>query len=223
MRFYRECLQRHQYARDGGGRYYLSKNPNFSPKIDTLLEWFSDARFIYLARNPLDVIPSYISLLDFEWQVFGRVVPESAGCAAVLDMAEHWYSYPLERLAQTPQERYIVIDFDDMVSNPERTVRRIYERFGLELSPAYAEILWQETIASRHYQSEHDYSLQETGLSREQIVTRFGPVFERFGFDRRVSEDDETVVQVSSAKGLTEKAAQRRKRKRVARRLRFPV
>jgi len=67
LRFYRECLQRHQYARDGDGRHYLAKNPNFAPKIDTLFEWFPDARFIYLARNPLDMIPSSYNIFVSKW------------------------------------------------------------------------------------------------------------------------------------------------------------
>ena len=51
MKFYKSMLQRHMYAT--GKKYFVAKNPAFSPKIETLLEFFPDARIIYLARNPL--------------------------------------------------------------------------------------------------------------------------------------------------------------------------
>jgi hypothetical protein len=41
MGFYRACVQRHLYA-TGGGQYFVSKNPAFSPKIETLLEFFPE-------------------------------------------------------------------------------------------------------------------------------------------------------------------------------------
>jgi omega-hydroxy-beta-dihydromenaquinone-9 sulfotransferase len=70
MGFYRSCVQRHLYV-DGGKRHFVSKNPAFSGKIETLAEFFPDARILYLARNPLDMLPSTISWLGFAWRVFG--------------------------------------------------------------------------------------------------------------------------------------------------------
>ena len=45
-----------------GKKYFVAKNPAFSPKIATLMEFFPDARIIYLVRNPLDMLPSTISM-----------------------------------------------------------------------------------------------------------------------------------------------------------------
>jgi hypothetical protein len=193
MDFYLACLRRHQYVRGGGGRHYLAKNPNFSPKIDTLYEVFPDARIIYLARNPLDMVPSFISILQFEWEIFGSPWlghPSAAASsyAPILDLAEHWYKYPLERLAQAPAESYVIVNFDAMVQNPDRTVREIYDHFGLEVSPAYAEVLRQATLASQAYESDHEYALEEMGLTREELVARFAPVFRRFGFSTRAPD-----------------------------------
>lgn len=76
MAFYTGCIQRHLYAHSDGhsqAAYYLCKNPSASAKIDTLYEFFPDAKFIYLVRNPLDVIPSYISLVNHTWRLFGAL------------------------------------------------------------------------------------------------------------------------------------------------------
>ncbi len=185
MTFYRRCVQRHLYAHGDRDKHYLAKNPHFSPMIDTLYDYLPDAKIIYLVRNPLDMIPSYISLKEEEWQLLGNPPEEYASRPYVLEMADHWYTYPLERLEQAPEESHIIVNFNDLVNDAGQTVRSIYKRFGLELSPGYDRILEQATERARDHESEHEYSLREMGLSREQIVTRYRHVFERFGFDTR--------------------------------------
>jgi len=183
MDFYVKCLKRHLHAHGAEGKHYLAKNPCFSPKVDALYEYFPDAKIVYLVRSPLKMIPSYISILNFEWDILGDPVGERSGYPNILDMADHWYTYPLARLDEAPAGSHVILRFDDMVSDPDRAVRQIYEGFDLTVTPTFAETLRQETIRSQRYQSRHRYSLDETGLTREEIVSRFWPVFERFGFD----------------------------------------
>ncbi len=185
MAFYISCLRRHLYAHGGSDKHYLAKNPHFSPMVDTLYEYLPDVKIIYLARNPLDMIPSYISLKEDEWQLLGNPVEPYSSREYVLDMAHHWYSYPLERLDRAPQNSAIVVDFNDLVTDARGVVTEIYERFGLELSPAFDEVLRRVTERARNHESEHEYSLQEMGLTPDQIVSDYEEVFERFDFDTR--------------------------------------
>ncbi len=71
MRFYRHCLQRHLFAHREQRRI-LSKNPYFSPKVDALIHHLPDAKIIYLARNPLQVVPSYASLSAHWWRLLAE-------------------------------------------------------------------------------------------------------------------------------------------------------
>ena len=56
LTFYRTCVQRHLLARrrDGMGEpcTFLSKNPTFTLRISTLFEYFPDARFVCMVRDP---------------------------------------------------------------------------------------------------------------------------------------------------------------------------
>jgi hypothetical protein len=185
MAFYKACVQRHLYAHhSANGTHYLAKNPALCPKLGTVLEQFADAKIIYLVRNPLEMIPSYVSMMDFSWETVG--VPEGNNGLHdyILDMAQHWYHYPLQRLEQIPQPQYIVVRYDDLVADPEGTVAEIYRHFGFEMSPAFAEALRQETKKAEHYHSRHHYSLEKAGLTRQQIVDRCGDILERFGFGK---------------------------------------
>jgi hypothetical protein len=193
MSFYKRCLQRYLHS-DGrhpevAQRHYLSKNPAFTSRIDTLLEQFPDARFVYLARNPLDMIPSMVSITKFVWTLVGDPVEYGSLHDYVIELAKHGYHYPLERLQGLDRGRYVVVRFDDLTRDVGQTVRGIYRRFGLEMSPEYARLLDEETERARGYRSRHHYSLEALGLSRERILSECADVFDRFGFDRKKSKD----------------------------------
>ncbi len=192
MGFYRRCLQRHLHAHDAAGRQYLAKNPALTPKVDTVLRWFPDAKIIWLVRSPLEMVPSFVNMMQFSYRVLG--VPDGvlgapgegseAGALRdfVVEMARHWYSRALERLARAPEDNIIIVRCDDLVADPAGTIERIYRDFGFEVGPAYAEVLQAEAARARRYRSRHTYSLEGTGLTREGIVEGFQDVFDRFGF-----------------------------------------
>jgi hypothetical protein len=186
--FYRRCVQRHLYAhRDQlePETCYLAKNPAFSAKVEALCERFPDARFVYLARNPLDMIPSYVSTLQQTWRTTGDPVEAWSCRDYVLDMASYWYRHPLERLDRAPPGRCAIVRYEDLVSDPEGTVEALYRQLGRAIEPGFARILAREGRVIRQYESRHQYAMEEMGLSREQIVEAFGDVFERFGFGTR--------------------------------------
>lgn len=184
--FYHRCLARHLHAhRREPGDTYLAKNPALCPKLETLYEHFPDARVIYLARNPLEMLPSYVSMMEFSWRAVGLPVHGKHRRALhdyLFEMAGHWYRHGLEVVDRTPEHQAVVVRYDDLVTDPDRTVRRIYERFRLEVDDHFAEVLRRATETARRYESRHDYGLDELGLSRERIESEFADVFERFGF-----------------------------------------
>jgi len=182
MDFYESCLQRHYFYHGQYQKHYLSKNPNFSPAIKSLLNKFPDAKFIYLIRNPLEAVPSHISLKEREWQMLGSPMYEYACKDFILESSEHWYNYSLEVLGNLPEEQVVIVKFEDLITDADRTVRRIYDRFGLSISLAFQEILEHETIRARNYQSKHKYSLAEMGIDLEQMKDRFGKVMQKFGY-----------------------------------------
>ena len=193
MGFYKRCVQAHLHARrkldNMASRCYLAKNPALSPKVDTVFEYFPDAKFIYLVRSPLQVIPSYVSMMKFSWRAVG--IPGAGHVVQdyVIEMARHWYSYPLQRLERAPDDCYAIVKYDDLVGDPERTVREVYARFDFEIDPTFARVLREESAKARGFRSQHQYVLEDTGLSRQQILNDYREVFERFGFDTQGEAD----------------------------------
>lgn len=185
MSFYKRCLKRFLYEQGELEKHYLAKNPHFTPMIDTIYEHFPDAKIIVLVRNPLDVIPSNISLKEKEWQLLGDPIEEYASREYILEMAEHWYHYPRERLRLAPEKSYLIINFEKLVENVAAVITEMYAYFGLEISSEFAEILDQATVKARRHESDHQYALKEMGLEPERIKTKYKKIFERFDFEEK--------------------------------------
>ena len=196
MKFYKSMLQRHLYAT--GKKYFVAKNPAFSPKIETLLEFFPDARVIYLARNPLDMLPSTVSWINYARRVFTEPKEKYAYLDEILDFTQHWYRYPLQYLDAHPSPRYLILNYDDLIQRPEHVIRSFYEQFGYPDKPGLDVIVDEAVKETLSFRTDHVYSYIEMGFTRQEIVEIYADIFERFGFDKREHEgagvDSQTAI-----------------------------
>jgi hypothetical protein len=197
MAYYKACLQRHLYAT--GAQHFVAKNPSFSPKIESIVETFPDARIIYLARNPLDMLPSTVSWLAYAWHVFGVPLEEYPYRPEVVQLCQHWYRHPLAYLDAHPSPLYWVLKYDDLIGDPERIIRDLYVRFDYPRHPGLDRLVERAVQENQAFRSDHVYSYEEMGFSREQIVRDFADIFARFGFNPRGPAELPRVTQEEPA------------------------
>jgi hypothetical protein len=181
--YYHEVLKKHIFAHHG--KRFISKNPSYSPKVHALHEEFPDAKFINLVRNPLQVLPSSISLFSKHWQIYGDPEDKYSLQETFIEHSKYWYLYPHRYLKRLPRDQYVCIRYKDLIADPERIVKLIYRRFGFELSPEYARVLHLESEKAKNYKSKHKYSLRAIGLSKGHLVREFSRIFWEFKFDTR--------------------------------------
>jgi len=183
MAFYRSMLQRHLYAT--GKRHFVAKNPAFCAKIETLMEYFPDARILYLVRNPFDMLPSTVSWINYARGVFTEPEEKYLYLDEIVKLTQYWYRHPLSYLDAHPSPHHLIIKYDDLISDPERVIRSFYKQFG------YAEQPWLEQVVARSvedtlsFKSDHAYSFEDMGFTREQILALYPEIFQRFKFDQR--------------------------------------
>ncbi len=189
MTFYKNCLKRQAYFK-GRRKNLLSKNPLFSPKIDSLYEYFPGCRIIYMARNPLDVIPSMQSLAYTLWHSIVNMEADYPYQNKVWEVAKCFYDYPLARLERSPRDSYTLVKYEDLVQLPNQVVQQIYRRFGFDLTPSFLQALKEEEGKAKSYESSHVYSLDRFYLTRKQIVSELQHIFHRFGFDPREEHEE---------------------------------
>jgi len=184
MGFYKRCVQNHLYV-FGPDKVFFSKNPMFSTMVQSLGETFPDAKFVYMARTPLETVPSTVSLISYCFNTVMSPLEPHPYLDVQLEMLSRYYTYPLMKFEALPDSRHQIISYTTLVEKPEETVRELYTRFGITLSPAYGQALQKEQEKARRYKSTHTYSLEQCGLTPEAIVKRYEPIFDRFGFDRQ--------------------------------------
>jgi len=123
-----------------------------------------------------------MSLFTYQCSRFSDLLGENPLSDYVLAITKHWYKYPLERLAQSGN-LYTIAKYDHLVRDLGEAVREIYKDLGFEINQIYAKLLDDEVKKARGYKSKHAYDLESLGFTKEQIITEYQDVFERFGFD----------------------------------------
>jgi hypothetical protein len=181
MAYYKECIRRQLYL-NGPGKTHLSKNAGFCGRTEALIETFPDARFVLPVRNPYETIPSLLKLMQTSWTLRKRDHSHIQRSLRVLaEISYHTYTHPLEVLGAHPEVTRSIVDYRDLVADPKAAVEKVYADLGLPMTRSFAAVLDREQ--GRPYRSTHRYSLDEYGLTRDEIHTRLAAVFERFGWD----------------------------------------
>lgn len=184
VEWYRGCIKRHVFA-TGGRRTMLIKNVHLASRFQVTLEAFPDARFVHLVRHPYEAVASAASTFHMAWgphsPELGKDSPEAR------DFAETYielYRYLHEQCSKLPDNQVITIPYLDLVRDPAGTVKRIYDRFGYEMSDAYRDTLLSAVRERKKHRSKHKYTLEQFGLTKDQVYSELKECFEAYGFER---------------------------------------
>lgn len=179
--YYKSLLQMLDWQRPG--ERWLLKAPAHMWGIDALIDTFSDVSIVWSHRNPLACTASICSMthvlmdgkIEFERSALGPVVMD-------------FYATSLERgLAARDRcdpAHFIDVTHDEFVERPMAVAERIYDHFELSLDAPARSALEAHTSANpkgRH--GAHEYSLDDWGLTKEQVRSRFAAYAERFGIE----------------------------------------
>jgi omega-hydroxy-beta-dihydromenaquinone-9 sulfotransferase len=165
-------------------RTVILKSPTHSFRIKVLLDIFPHAKFIHIIRDPYVVYPSTIHLLKALSRVHGLQRPTFEGLdEKVLSTYVDLYRKLDEGRELVDPSRFYELRYEDLITDPEGQLRRLYEHLGLGDFEQYRPRL-------RQYLADHmDYETNTYELTAEQraIVTeRWGEVIHRYGY-RQVS------------------------------------
>lgn len=185
MRFYKSCLQRRLYA-NGPEKTLLSKTTKSSGAVQSLLDAFPDARFITIVRHPYQSVASHVSLFWPIWQAHSpELRKDSPLSKSYARLAVRWYQHLFEFRNHVQPEQYYCIDYRDLTRDPKAALERLYAHFGWTMSDAFRARLAAATQRQqREFKSNHEYTLEEFGLSREWIQEELGPLLDHYALER---------------------------------------
>ena len=183
MDYYQDCLKRHVYA-TGPDKILLEKVALIAGRLQTILETLPDMRLVHMVRHPYQSIPSLISMFAIPWKTLApNAVQQDDAYQSLAEVIFSYYRYLLEIKKKLPAEQYLEIYYDDLVADPKQAVERIYTHFGLTLSRKHRIFLEKASQQACSYESKHHYSLEQFGLSRQQVYRALEDVFEAYGFE----------------------------------------
>lgn len=164
-----------------GGSRYIGKNPCNLTRISLLREMYPDAKFIFIHRNPYNVIES---LYRFILSIFPGTqlqdVPADFSRETIVMLYEKiMQSYFEERKAIPPSD-LIEIRMDDFVKDKSGYLKMIYETFKLDnFSEALPEI--EKYLDSNQYSRNESYSPDAETI---RLVDQYAPhIVKELGYE----------------------------------------
>lgn len=181
MRFYYRFVQRHLYFH-GSDRTFLSKNPSFTPMLESLKQSFPDGRFIGCFRNPSEALASQVNSMLIGARLFEGRVDTGYWRERLWQMLVFYCRHTLEELSSLPEDRCFLVTMEGLAPAPSQTVLSIYRRFGWTASHACIQALASEDDRARRYRSGHHYSNDRLGICRDRLARDFDFVYDYFSF-----------------------------------------
>ena len=154
----------------------IAKLFSLAVKLPQFLEQVPEAQILYMARDPLSVIPSSMSLVI---GVLDRAVgfwsmPEpirkrwldrmyQAWILLLKKFHEDWTSGVIDR------KRVFIVRYDRMMADFEGVMEEMCKFLGHPMTPELRATIAKRGEKQRQYESEHKYDLEKFGLNEEQI------------------------------------------------------
>jgi omega-hydroxy-beta-dihydromenaquinone-9 sulfotransferase len=175
MWFYRRLMLKHQ-------KRLVMKTPANAARLKVLTKLFPDARWVFIARNPLDVFPSTVKLWRALYSTQGLHNPphlEPWLDDHVLDtFARFTEAFERDRHL-IPQENLVEIRYEDLVKDPIGAMRDIYGKLGIEKFDA-AEGPMRAILTDRSDHRVSSYKLPKAIAT--EVAGRLQPFIDRYGY-----------------------------------------
>ena len=169
--------QRRQREPERQGQW-LFKMPFHLRELETLINTYPDALFIQTHREPSQFMGSWNSLVERVRSLSGEpLLPNELGAEQLAFMSGMLDKAVDFRLAHPElEDRWVDVNYIDLVENPFGVIRGIYKHFGWTLEQAASGTMeeWHERqIEKRRTETRHHYAIEDYGLTPEAVNTAF--------------------------------------------------
>lgn len=156
-------------------RRWVLKNPSHLVALDALMTAYPDALVVVTHRDPVTAIASACSLsaeATAGWST--TFVDDLIGTTQLHLWSRCWRSFA-EARTRYPSDQFIDVQYADFVADPLGTTRAVYDRFGLEWTPATGTAVRRVDQESRQgpRRPAHRYRLSDYGLTEAQVHQAF--------------------------------------------------
>ncbi len=160
---------------------------SLSTQLPAFIERFPNAKILYMVRDPLNVLPSGLSLVtgvldkrfgfwSLEKNVRDRYLDRLYSALVELLKRFHndWTSGKIDR------SKVMIVHYDRMMSEFDLLMDEIGSFAGLDLTDENFKAIRKTAESQRKYVSEHKYDLEKFGLNEDKIRDDCSFIYETF-------------------------------------------
>ena len=162
-------------------RRILSKSPGHVSRIPLLRELFPKGRFVFLVRNPYEVVVSMMRAKTILGNLLSLQRHQGYDIVSTSKFLAFYFEIMKRNLGLLEPAEYLILRYEDLVKEPLASVKAIYEALGIEYSEKFEEALRAELASFRDYKRN---VFEITGEMKEVVYRECQPIFEEFGYAR---------------------------------------
>lgn len=163
-------------------RPLVLKSPCHTARIPMILELFPDARFVHIHRDPFDVFRSTRAmekavggLFQFQRRDLSRLDEH------ILWRYRATYDAYLRHRGSVPDGNLVEIAYADLVAEPMKTLRRVYDRLGLPAFDDARPAVRHYLAGLRGYRTRGHAPIEPAMVRR--ITGEWGRFFDAWGYE----------------------------------------
>ncbi len=166
----------------GNGKQLLLKNPANTARIKLLLEFFPDAKFIHIYRNPYHVFLSMKRDIESEMSLYCVQKPKDDDTIerAMVDLYNHMFVKYFRERNLIPEGNLVEVKYEDFIASPLDEVKRIYRTLGIQGFDG-VEQKFTQYIAAQSAIKPHTYTFDEQ--LKEKIYRYFKFTIDKWEYD----------------------------------------
>lgn len=162
------------------GKRWVLKSPSNLPYTELAARAFPDAVLIMTHRDPLQTVPSYVSMQAALYKLSGTIPDHEVGAFWFKRLTDWMNRFEAAR-GRIGEQRFIDIDYRDVARDPLTQARRVLARMGIPLNAELDEALAEFMAGNQREQRPvHDYSLDRFGLEEAEILAAFADYRARY-------------------------------------------
>ena len=169
------------------GDRYIGKLFSLSSNLPAFQQRFPDAKILYMIRDPLNMIPSGLSLVtgvldkrynfwSLDEKIRSRFVERLY--IALVELLNRFHDdWTNERINK---EKVLIVHFDSMMSHFETLMEEIMDFTDVEPSEELKQTIQITAENQRRYESGHRYNLEKFGLTEKRIQEDCEQIYRTF-------------------------------------------
>jgi len=169
----RDLLKLVQWQNDEVGKPWILKSVMYNGDIDTVLKVFPNARFVCAHRPVESQMASWVSMMILVRQMLAPDMDESLISHDILESYAEAMDRHLLLRKNLPEDKIMDVSYRDICDKPIDVIRSIYDFAGWSWTESGEQAMagWEADNVQHKY-GKRGYSLEECGLTEEEIRNR---------------------------------------------------